>query len=104
MYKIKFDIGEFYCYTHIFPMDAKSNQIELTDNLVLELNDAKYIKMTLIAIKGREKPYKQHVNEFVSEREVAWVNLKLRDFEDLVINKDIVHKIAFNGVYYNPND
>ena len=76
----------------------------MKEDLTLDINDVKHIKITLIAIKGRQRPFKQQVNEFVNENEVGAISIRLRDFEDLFVNNEIVHNLAFNGAIYNPKD
>lgn len=103
MFRLRFDIGEFHCYTTIFDIGNQLS-IDLKDDLILDINEVKHLKITLIAIKGRSRPFKQLVNEFINETEVGAVSIRLRDFEDLIVNNEIVHKLAFNGGIYNPKD
>ena len=102
LFRLKFEVGEFYCYTSHFPSAVFSN-IELKEDLALDLNNAKYLKVSLVASKGRLAPYNLYTNEFLDEEVVAFVNLRTRDFEDQASN-EILHSIEFNKQFYNPKE
>jgi hypothetical protein len=101
MFRIRFDVGDFYCYT--VPFYAGKSAIDLKEDLTIDINDAKYIKLSLISIKGRGRPHNQYVNEFVNEEVISFVSLKIRDFEDSENNSDILHNLIFGEAFYNPN-
>lgn len=54
-YRLKFEVGEFHCYTTL----NKPNQpydktiIETNEELEIDVHDHKYLKISLVAIRGR---------------------------------------------------
>lgn len=52
MFRLRFDIGEFTCSTALFPSAVFSN-LELKEDMTIDINDAKHMKISLIAVKAR---------------------------------------------------
>jgi hypothetical protein len=73
----------------------------LQNDFCLDVHDAKYVKISLIAIKGRTVPYSLYPNEFVMEEELSHVSLRLRDFQDNEHSLDMMHRVGFNKHFYN---
>jgi septin family protein len=54
----------------------------------IDLNEAKYVKINLITVKGRENSM---INELCRETVVSYVTLKVQDF--LKENVDLLHSL-----------
>jgi hypothetical protein len=102
MFRLRFEVGEFYCYTPIFG-GKKLTSYDLEDSFCIDLHeDTKYLKITLLALNGRPSPNNQFFNEFLNEQEISFVTIKVKEFEEQ--KNDISHTIQINKLFYNPKD
>jgi len=75
----------------------------LKEDLTIDTFDAKHLKVSLVALKGRLAPYNLLTNEFVNEEIVSFANIRIRDLEDQN-SKEILHVIDLNRQFYNPRE
>ena len=67
LFRLKFEVGEFYCYSTFFELRSSFSTIDLNEEMTIDIHDSKHMKITLLAVKGRMKPNISVVNEFVNE-------------------------------------
>lgn len=63
----------------------------------IDLNEAKYVKISLITVKGRDNLM---INELCRETLVSFVTLKVQDF--LQDNVELLHSLPLQQQVYNP--
>ena len=96
--RLKIEVGEFYCYTAIFTTNGQT-VVEMKEDLDIDINEAKYLKISLVASRGRTSNAKKSLlNELLPERVISWTSLKLQDFQ--APGAELVHNIPFTqGLY-----
>jgi hypothetical protein len=88
---LKFEIGDFSCYTKAYGIQGET--ITLNEDLQIDVNEHKYIKVCLVAIRGRYPSKTPLLNELAFEHVISFANLKLSDF---LVDKPQACNIALN--------
>ena len=54
-YRLKFQVGEFHCYTTLTKLNKQLNKIciQINEEIEIDVHEHKYITVSLIAIKDR---------------------------------------------------
>jgi len=57
LHRFRIEVGRFNCNTTLFSAAAQKEKFDLKDDLEIDLNESvKIIKITLLAVKGRQQP------------------------------------------------
>jgi hypothetical protein len=97
LYRLRFDIGEFHTYSTLNCIERNNKTvIRFDQDLEIDIHEHKYLKISLIGIKGRIDTNQPLLNQLATEHVLTHVTLRLSDF----IGQVQAHNITFNKSTY----
>jgi hypothetical protein len=100
MYRLKFQVGEFYCYSTFITPNNYKEPVPLHEDVDIDLNENSIIKIALVGVNGRTRG--PHVlNEIAFEEVLSHVLIRVKDYYPNSQSSSAVHRIAFTDTFYD---